>query len=55
MAEPSNRGSSFAQSYGSAQFKVGDIVALAPAISRNVPGGVYEANSQSLAKRIEEG
>ena len=24
------------------KFKVGDIVALRPAISRNVPGGIYE-------------
>ena len=28
------------------KFKVGDIVALTPAISRNVPGGVYEVVKQ---------
>jgi hypothetical protein len=28
------------------KFKVGDIVALMPAISRNAPGGVYEVVKQ---------
>ena len=28
------------------KFKVGDIVAIRPAISRNVPGGVYEIVKQ---------
>jgi hypothetical protein len=28
------------------KFKVGDSVAIAPAISRNVPGGVYEVVKQ---------
>ena len=32
------------------KFKVGDIVALMPAISRNVPGGVYE-----VVKRLPGG
>jgi hypothetical protein len=28
------------------KFKVGDIVTLAPAVGRNVPGGVYEVIKQ---------
>jgi hypothetical protein len=28
------------------KFKVGDIVALRPAVNRNVPGGVYEVVKQ---------
>jgi hypothetical protein len=28
------------------KFKVGDIVALNPAVSRNVPGGVFEVTKQ---------
>jgi hypothetical protein len=28
------------------KFKVGDIVSLKPAVSRNVPGGVFEVTKQ---------
>jgi hypothetical protein len=30
----------------SSKFKVGDMVALKPAVSRNVPGGIYEVIKQ---------
>ena len=28
------------------KFKIGEIVAIRPALSRNVPGGVYEVTKQ---------
>ena len=28
------------------KFKIGDIIALKPAVSRNVPGGVFEVTKQ---------
>ena len=31
---------------GSHKFKVGEVVAIRPAFSRNVPGGVYEVTKQ---------
>ena len=36
------------------KFKVGDIVALKPAVSRNVPGGVFEVTKQLPGTREPE-
>jgi hypothetical protein len=36
------------------KFKVGDIVALNPAVSRNVPGGVFEVTKQLPGTREPE-
>ena len=36
------------------KFKVGDVVALKPAVSRNVPGGVFEVTTQLPGTREPE-
>ena len=36
------------------RFKIGDIVFLKPAVSRNVPGGIFEVNKQLPGAREPE-